>query len=276
MEVVADHPAAPDVLIARVIAGAGVLVWAGFLFGVIHLSSAVDTGPVAGGSYVLRTGWGLLFTVLVAAPLAVLAVRPRLPALLLQVAVVGVCVGVAALVGTQLLQLLPALVLVLNAAFVADLSRGSVRPTTGWTVPRLDAVLAAATVAAAPVALLYAADMAAAARQGPPPLDNSMGLDHWGMQAAVPLAVLATAVVVAAGTRHRWGGTLVAAWTVAVTAVTAVTAVWLGAVSLAYPEHSAGLGSLWSLWAVVWGVAFGLLASLRWRSQRGSRTAGAR
>ena len=88
-------------------------------------------------SYLLETGWGLLYTFLVAAPLLAMAIRPGLTMPIVQVAAVGVAVGVTAVVSGSFGQLIPAGLLLLNAAFAADLGRGTVLLHDGLPDKRL-------------------------------------------------------------------------------------------------------------------------------------------
>lgn len=242
---------------ARAVAAGGAFVWSVYFFGLVDLSTAIGETPGFYDSYVLEAGWGLLFTVLVSVPLVVLAFRPGKPALLLQLTLAGVAVGLTSLASLYLLQLIPAIALVLNAAFAADLSRGYVKPPAGWSRPTYDVPLAFMAVVAAPGCLLYAVDMVQALHERRPPVSITMGLDHWPMQAALAVAVVLIAGAVAVGTSHGWAGTLVSAWTVA------ATATWLGALSVVYPDHAGSLGTVGGALAVAWGLSFGVLAVLR-------------
>ncbi len=219
------RPTNGELRAARAVAAVGVFVWCGIYFGVVDLLTPIEQAPGFFRVYLLEAGWGLLFTVLVSFPLLVLIFRPGAPALLAQVAVVGLAVGLTAMASGQLAQLVPAAVLVLNAAFAADLARGYVRPPGGWTWPEYDRWV--------------------------------LGLDHWPMQAALYVAIVLVATVVAAGVALGWAGTLVSALSVS------ATAVWLGATSIAYPTHAASLGDIVGAAAIVWGLGFGALAVLR-------------
>ena len=63
---------------ARVVAGLSALFWAVPMFGLVDLLVVVVNDPGWRESYLLEAGWGVLFAVLVAGPLAVYAVRPGL------------------------------------------------------------------------------------------------------------------------------------------------------------------------------------------------------
>lgn len=256
------RPTRGELRAARAVAAVGVVVWCGIYFGVVDLLTPLEQAPGFSRVYLLEAGWGLLFTVLVSFPLLVLVFRPGAPALLAQVTVVGLAVGLTAMASGQLAQLVPAAVLVLNAAFAADLARGYVRPPGGWAWPQYDQWVLGAVVVAVPVAANYAWDAMRTFHAAEGPVDETMGLDHWPVQAALHVAIVLVATVVAAGVALGWAGTLVSALSVS------VTAMWLGATSIAYPTHAASLGDIAGAAAVFWGLGFGALAVLR----RGARS----
>jgi hypothetical protein len=163
--------------------------WAVLFFGVIDLTVVFDQTPGFYDSYLLETGWGVLYTWLVAAPLIGLTVQPTLTALFAQLAVVGGCIAVAAHAALAWGQLIPAAGLLGSAAAVYALS-----PALNRTIchdgydstpfaPHWP-VLVVAT-AAVPVAVAVAADLIAGYWQRRPPTDDdTIGLDHWPTQAA--------------------------------------------------------------------------------------------
>jgi hypothetical protein len=243
---------------SRIVAILGALFWGGLFFGLIDLMVVIEQDRRFYDSYLLETGWGLLYTVLVAVPCIALAVRPGQVLPLIQVAVVGFAVAVAAVASSAWLQLFPAVFLLVSAAFMADLSRGYVRPPGGWRWPRFDPPIALTMLVMAPPAVAYAVDMIAAHYTKRAPRDSqTWGIDHWPMQAALPLSVVVVGAAVAAGVRLGWTGTAVS-----VSALT-VTTGWLGVVSVIYPDHAASLGATWGTAAIIWAVAFAAIATQR-------------
>ncbi|SEM62220.1 hypothetical protein [Nonomuraea pusilla] len=85
----------------------------------------------------------------------------------------------------------------------------------------------------------YAADMIEAAVEGREPVDVTMGLDHWPMQAALGLALVALAA---------WGHPVPAA-------TGGIAAVAFGVLAVAHPGHPASPGPVWGGAALVWGLA---------------------
>ena len=81
---------------ARVVAALAAVFWGFFWFGLIDLLVVVDQDERFHEHYLLESGWGLLYLVLVTVPLVVLAVRPGDPTALAQV---GVCAAAVVLGG---------------------------------------------------------------------------------------------------------------------------------------------------------------------------------
>jgi hypothetical protein len=194
---------------------------------------------------------GLLYTFLVAAPFVALAIRPGLTMPLIQVAAAGVAVAVTAVVSGSFGQLVPAGLLLLNAAFAADLGRGYVRRRQGWRLQGFDPFVAVVVAPLVVAGVVYAVDMVIGYYAGRPPTDDdTWGLDHWPMQAALALTLVFVALGVAAGVRNRWSGTATSALCVA------VTAVWFGVICMVYPDHAASVGATWGAAVVAWAAAF--------------------
>jgi hypothetical protein len=61
---------------ARAFAAVSALWWSVLFFGIIDLTVPFDQDPRFLDNFLLETGWGLLYTFLVAAPLLALALRP--------------------------------------------------------------------------------------------------------------------------------------------------------------------------------------------------------
>ena len=175
---------------------------------------------------------------------------------LAQLAAAGAAVAVTAVVSGSFGQLVPAGLLVLNAAVLSDLGRGYVRPRHGWRLPRVDPVVLMVVAPLVPVGVVYAVDMVIGYLTGRPPTnDDTWGLDHWPMQAALALTLALVAIGVAAGVRNRWSGTAVSA------ACVTVTAAWFGVICMIHPGHAASVGATWgaavAAWAAVFAVATG-------------------
>ncbi len=232
---------------ARVVAAVAVAWWSIGFFGLVDLAVPLLRTPGFEDAYVLETGWGLLYAVLVCVPFLALVVRPEAWTPVVQVAAVAVALAAPAVVTPALGQLGAAAALLGSVAAVRLRACGPALPR-GHAPARDDigaqALLVLALVAAVP-AIRYARDMIEAARTQRPPVDITNGLDHWPTQAALGVAVIAVTVV-AAG---RPDGRRIATWSAG------VTAAWLGAVSTIWPDHAGSLGSGLGVAAVVWGVA---------------------
>lgn len=264
-ESVGDRPtgfvrtAGGELWAARTVAACSAFAWAILFFGVIDLAVPIDETPGFYESYLLETGWGVLYTFLVGVPLLSLAVAPRMLLPLVEVAVVAVCLAVTAVAAGSWVQLVPAVLLSLNCfALVALTGRGR-EHSRGALVPRLDPAVGVVAVALVPPALLFAGDMVLGYREGRPPLDDdTWGIDHWPTQAALALAVAVLAVVAAGGVRERWSGTAVSAGTV----VLAVG--WFGFWSATYPGHAGSAGGAGGTGLLLWACVF--TAVVAWRS----------
>ena len=107
------------------------IFWGYIFYGLIDFMVVFDRTPGFCESYLLETGWGLLYTVMVAAPLVALAFRPGRLSLVAQVAGVGICVAISAVAAFAWRQLLSAACLVLTAAILYALSRTPRRTSGG-------------------------------------------------------------------------------------------------------------------------------------------------
>jgi hypothetical protein len=258
---------------ARVLAVVSALWWGGLFFGMIDLNVALDQTPGFYESYVLETGWGLLYTFLVAAPCVALAVRPALTMPLVQLAAAGVAVAVTAVAGGSFGQLIPAALLLLNAAVLSRLGRGDVLLRNDRRLASFDLFMLGVVAPQVAVGVVYAVDMVIGFRTGRPPTDDdTWGLDHWPMQAALALTLALVAIGVAAGVRNRWSGTAFSA--VCVT----VTAAWFGVICVVYPGHAASIGATWGAVLIAWAAVFAVGTGWRMRHFRrgwvpGRRTA---
>ena len=204
-------------------------------------------------SYLLETGWGVLYFGLVGLSLAYVAVRVSLDSPIAQVAVAGVAVALAAIAAATWLQLLPAAGLVGTAVVIGILSRApsDTRPPRRWRPTRPDSrrrwAMLLIALASLPAAALLAWDTIAGAREGRPPQDDiTWGLNHWPMQAALTLALPLLAALASVELR----GWRVTAYT------TAAGAAWLGCLSVVYPAHAGSLGRAGGWVALVLATSF--------------------
>ena len=219
---------------ARVVAAVAAVFWGFFWFGLIDLLVVVEQDERFHEHYLLESGWGLLYLVLVTVPLVVLAVRPGDPTALAQVGVCAVAVLVGGVWAFAWPPLLNGLGLVATVTLLAWLGRGSVGT---WRRP--DPTLLLLAVVALPAAVVYGHPLA---RNTTDLEDITNGVSHYPMQAALGLAVVGL-VGLAAVSRSR-----LPAWTAA------FSAVWLGVASMVYPDLAASLGATGGGLIVVWGV----------------------
>ena len=219
---------------ARIVAGTAAVFWGLFWFGLIDLLVVVEQDAIFYEDYMLESGWGLLFLVLVALPLVVLAVRPGSPGAVSQLVVVTVAVLIGGLLRPTWPQLLNGLGLLLTVVLVAWVGCGRL---VRWRSP--DLALSALAIVALPAAVAY----------GTPLIGNitveedfTNGVTHWPMQASLALAIVGL-VILAAVTRDR-----LPAWTAA------FAAFWLGVESVVYPDLNASLGRIGGVLTAVWAV----------------------
>jgi hypothetical protein len=224
-------------------------------FGLVDLSVSWDPDwPV-----VLEASWGAFMTVLVAGSFLTVVVRPRggvAPAVTLAVTLVAWVVAAVAALEWELLGF--AGLLAGEGALIA-LLLGRDRPVMPrWSVrPPL---LVAAAAAAVPW-IRHAVDMYRLNRNNISEAagDITMGTDHYAVQGALALTLVALALAAAvwpAGRRHLGGSV-------------GVVAGYLGLVSLTHPGSDAGLGTPWSALALAWGLAVAVLSLPGNRSEPG-------
>ena len=235
---------------ARVVAGLAAVFWGFLWFGVIDLLVVVEQDERFHQHYLLESGWGLLYLVVVAAPLVALAGRPGRADALAQLVVATVAVLVGALWGGAWPQLWTGLGLGLTVTASAWLGRG--RPVR-WTRP--DALLSVLALVGLPVAVGYGAPLA---REAIDVGDITNGVNHYPMQASLALAVVGL-VALAAVTRSR-----LPAWSAG------ISALWLGIESVAYPDLPASLGTTGGVLTVAWGVLVVVAVELARRGTLGA------
>ncbi|WP_344619099.1 hypothetical protein [Dactylosporangium salmoneum] len=245
------------VRVAAVVFAVSWLVFPGF--GLIDLSVTWDPEWLVA----LEAGWGLMFTVFVAAAFVRVAVRPRRSApAVAQLLCVAVTLAVSAAASLEWPLVLVALAVAAEALAVAFAPGREPLRAGGFRVDRPLAVLAG--LGALPW-LAYANAMYAANRVTLQPSDISIGIDHYAVQGAVGLALVALSAMAACWVRgRRFVGIGVG-----------LVAAYLGLVSLAWPGTPGGFGPVWSALSMAWGVAFGALAALRGAGPGTTREAGA-
>jgi hypothetical protein len=240
------------IIIARVVAGLGSVFFGVLFFGIIDLQTVLLNDPDWRESYLLETGWGVLFTLLVAVPFGALVARPHHGILLAQLVAVSVAIAAATLWSGYALLLVPATVVVVLAAAVGQLAGHRPRGLPLDRALRWMAVLGAFGGGAFAARVL--------AEYPAPHPDLTWGLDHHPMQAALGLAVATVGAVGAAGVGGRAAGWRVPVWTLA------VGVGWVGGWSMVYPDLPGSMGSGLGLAALVWAAAFGGVAE--WRARR--------
>ncbi|GAA4970166.1 hypothetical protein [Kineococcus glutinatus] len=213
-------------------------------FGIIDLSVTWDPDwPV-----VLEAGWGLFFTVLVGVPFLVVATVPRRsgPALV-QLTCATAVLGMAAAIS---LEAPLAVLTVVLAAEVAAVAVFRAAPPILPLRAAYDVPLLLVAALAAPAWLVHAWQMAGANRRELLSADITIGVDHYSVQAATALALVALPMLAGCWPRGRafLGGSV------------AVVAFYLGLVSYAWTGADAGFSPAWSLIAMVWAAAVLALA----------------
>jgi hypothetical protein len=191
---------------------------------------------------VLEAGWGLFFTVLVAAAFMLVAIQPPdSRAGVAQLSAATVCLAVSALASTEWRLFALALPLAVEAAVVGLLVRPAwLRPRRGRSVPLL--VLAAAGIVPW---IVYALHMWSLDRQGTAAGDDTVGIDHYSVQGALALGL--AVLPAAAGLRRELRPF--------VTICAGLAAAYLGLVSLCHQGAAGGFARIWSALAIAWGTA---------------------
>jgi hypothetical protein len=219
-------------LAASTVASVAAVFWGFFWFGLIDLLVVLEQDTRFDKDYMLESGWGLLYLVLVTAPLVVLALRPGEPVALAQLAVVTLAVLAGAVWRGAWPQLWNGLGLGLTLGLLAWVGRG--RPLY-WRRP--DPLLSVLAIVGLPAAVFYGAPLI---KNTAHVEDITNGVSHYPMQASLFLAV-GGLVALAAVTRSRLP---------ALTA--ALSAFWLGIESVVYPDLPASLGATGGALTAVW------------------------
>lgn len=227
----------------RAVAVLFAVFWGFFFFGLIDLLVFLQ-GPEFLPSFQLETGWGLFFLIIVAVPLLAIAVIPDavLPAALQQVSAAGVAIAIGAGLSGSPEHVIPAAGVAATALTVAAVGRVRIPLPS---LRRWSWAPGALVVASAGPCAAYALMSAGAAREGLR-ADETWGLDHWPIQAALAVGVVLLGAL--ATTRPR--GWFLPTWCVG------MCATWFGVASWRYPDVDASLGRPWGAAAIVWGLAF--------------------
>ena len=216
--------------------------------GVIDLTVTWDPDwPV-----MLEAGWGLFFTVGVGLPFLVTAIRPNLARVALtQLYVLTAALVVGAVVGLEPQSWWIFVMLLIEVPLIF-----AIAPSTRLQRGRTQIPLLALAVIATPAALVYAWDMADLNRLSLPNSDITNFVDHYAVQAALALALIALPAVAALwpDTRRLLGTS------------TALMAAYLGLVSYYWPGEWGGFNAGWSVAVMVWAGA--VLAAAWWPRRR--------
>lgn len=226
-------------LAGRVIAGVAAVFWGFLWYGLIDLLVVVQQDEQFHEHYLLESGWGLLYLILVAVPLVWLVRRPGEPVALAQLGLVALAVLVGAVWRGTWPQVWIGLGLTATVGLVAWLGQGRpLRPV------RPDPMLSLLALLGLPAAVVYGAPLIGNTTERE---DFTSGVSHYPMQASLALGVVAV-VALSGVTRSR-----LPAWTAG------FSACWLGVESTVYPDLKASLGivggALTAGWAVLVVVA---------------------
>ncbi len=236
---------------APALAALGVLIWLIGLMGIIDLTVPLVPLEDFYDAYLIETSWGLLYTVLLGVPTAVLAFRPQHGAAAQQILAAAAALALGAAAAPEVGHLVPAAVAVGLVAGVRSLHGArALPPSPQRRLTSRDVPIAVVVLAGLLPAIAVASQATSAFRDPTVPSDVTQNLDHWPAHAAFALATL----LVAALAMLRRGG----AWLPASTA--ALSAAWFGGTSIAFPDHDGSLGTTGGWLAIVWGVA--LLATV--------------
>ena len=231
---------------APALAAFGVLVWLIGLMGIIDLTVPLVPLEDFYDAYLIETSWGLLYTVLLGVPTAVLAFRPQHDAAAQQILATAAALALAAAAAPELGHLIPATLAVgLVAAIRALHGARTLPPSPQRTLTLRDLPAAVVVLAGLLPAIAIASQGIAAFRDPAVPSDVTQNLDHWPAHAAFALATFLVAALAVLRTRGAWLPASSAA----------LAAGWFGATSIAFPDHDGSLGTTGGWLAIAWGVA---------------------
>lgn len=231
---------------APALAALGVLIWLIGLMGIVDLTVPLVPLEDFYDAYLIETSWGLLYTVLLGVPTALLAFRPQHDAAAQQILATAAALALGAVAAPELGHLVPAAIAVgLVAAVRALHGARALPPSPQRTLTRRDAPVAVVVLAGLLPATAIASQAITAFRDPAVPSDVTQNLDHWPAHAAFALATVLVATLAMLRTRG--------AWLPASTAV--LSAAWFGATSIAFPDHDGSLGTTGGWLAIGWGLA---------------------
>ncbi|EWT01048.1 hypothetical protein N865_11970 [Intrasporangium oryzae NRRL B-24470] len=259
-----DEVAPQRHVVARILTMLAALAWGVGFFGIVDLLVVPLQDERFHEHYLLETGWGLLFTVLVVLPLMLWVVRPRWRVFPQQVVAVAGAILLTGAMASAAGQMLVAAILLVTVAPALWAAR-SARPGWGLSVRGADPWLVGLVALATVTAATYAAHMISAARSGILD-DETWGLMHLPMQAAFGLALAGSA-----GTAVLAGAAGAPGWRTA-SLPPAAASVWFGVVCFVYPDLVGSVGRGGGLAVIAWGLAFAG-AALRARRGRGGAAA---
>ena len=222
------------------------LVWLLPGFAIIDLTVTWSSSwPV-----MLEAGWGLMFGALISAPLIALVHTPFNTAAIVQLT--AVCLVTAMAAAVSLAWQAAVLDGVLAVQILSIVLIASPRAWRGLGPSRLSVPLAVLALVSVGPWVAYAFEMFAADRENRPDGDYTNGVDHYSVQGALALALVALTAL-SAWWPHQF---LLAAMGVA------VSGMYLGIVSAAHQGTPGGFTTTWSWAAVLWGAAVGASAFL--------------
>lgn len=231
---------------APALAALGVLVWLIGLMGIIDLTVPLIPLEDFYNAYLIETSWGLLYTVLLGAPTAVLAFRPQHDAAAQQILATAAALALAGAAAPELGHLVPAAIAVGLVAAVRALHGARALPASPQrALTRRDLPVAVVVLAALLPAMAVASQAVTAFRDPTVSSDVTQNLDHWPAHAAFALATVLVSALAMLRTRGSWLPATSAA----------ISAAWFGATSIAFPDHDGSLGTTGGWLAIAWGAA---------------------
>jgi len=249
----ADQVFRAQLIAARVVALVAALFWGVLFFGIIDLLVVPEQDEQFFRFYLLETGWGLLYTMLVMLPLLLWAARPRREVFLQQVLAVAAAVLLCGLAALNPGQVFVAGLLAATALVPAALAGHPLWPFRGVSLSGSSPWLGGLALVAAAPASVYAIQMIHASYTDAID-DDTWGLMHLPMQAGFGLALAGSAsIFVLAGGAHAPG------WRFSVLPA-AASAAWIGVVSVAYPDHLGSLGTIGGVSSIAWGITIAVAA----------------
>ena len=109
-------------------AAVAAVFWGVLFFGVTDLLTVFIEGQEFAQHYLVESGWGLMFLVMVAVPFGALAVRPGRAVLVWSLLASGAALVLGGLLARSLWHTVPGLAVAATAAVVAALGGASLRP----------------------------------------------------------------------------------------------------------------------------------------------------